>query len=88
MQLADRDEHASHSIIIVSVICPVGLDEGVDRARDCLIGTGGPGAGRSWRLAHCRAHPGHQVTQACAAGCCQAVPGVAQVVKVKALGAC
>jgi hypothetical protein len=87
VQLADRDEHASRSIIVVSVVCLVGLDEGVDCARDCLTGTAGLVLVDHGGPLTVVPHPGHQVAQACTAGCRQVVPGVAQVVKVKALGA-
>jgi hypothetical protein len=37
VQLTDRDEHASRSIIVVSVVCPVGLDESGERWHDMTV---------------------------------------------------
>jgi hypothetical protein len=62
VQLADRDE-TSRAIIVVSVVCPVSLNEGVYSAADGLVGAAGLVVADHGCALAVVPHPRHEVSQ-------------------------
>jgi hypothetical protein len=84
VQLASGHQDASRAVVVVTVES-LGLDVKVDRVSDPPVCPAHPVLVDERGAFAVVPHPGHQVFRCRAAGCCEVVPGVAQVVEVQAV---